>query len=74
MQNARRVCNTDNVCTDLYILLKPQSELGYLGFYLAKINELLSKIIVNMSSRFHSDMPRLNSLEILRYLTMNLNI
>ena len=23
--------NTDNICTDLYILLKPQSELGYLG-------------------------------------------
>ena len=21
-----------NVCTDLYILLKPQSELGYVGF------------------------------------------
>ena len=26
--------NTDNICTDLYILLKPQSELGYLGSYL----------------------------------------
>ena len=25
--------NTDNICTDLYILLKPQSELGYLGLY-----------------------------------------
>ena len=24
--------NTDNICTDLYILLKPQSELGYLGY------------------------------------------
>ena len=24
--------NTDNICTDLYILLKPQSQLGYLGF------------------------------------------
>ena len=23
--------NTNNICTDLYILLKPQSELGYLG-------------------------------------------
>ena len=26
-----QLCNTDNICTDLYILLKPQSELGYLG-------------------------------------------
>ena len=26
--------NTDNICTDLYMLLKPQSELGYLGFTL----------------------------------------
>ena len=25
--------NTDNIRTDLYILLKPQSELGYLGCY-----------------------------------------
>ena len=24
--------NTNNICTDLYILLKPQSKLGYLGF------------------------------------------
>ena len=23
--------NTDNICTDLYILMKPQSKLGYLG-------------------------------------------
>ena len=23
--------NTDNICTDLYILVKPQSQLGYLG-------------------------------------------
>ena len=26
-----QLCNTDNICTDLYILLKPQSKLGYLG-------------------------------------------
>ena len=25
--------NTDNVCNDLYILLKLRSELGYLGFF-----------------------------------------
>ena len=28
-----QLCNTDNICTDLYILLKPQSELGYLGLH-----------------------------------------
>ena len=28
-----QLCNTDNICTDLYILLKPQSKLGYLGLY-----------------------------------------
>ena len=26
-----QIRNTGNVCTDLFILLKPQSELGYLG-------------------------------------------
>ena len=30
--------NTDNIRTDLYILLKPQSELGYLGSNLICIN------------------------------------
>ena len=29
--NIQYVRNTDNIRTDLYILLKPQSELGYLG-------------------------------------------
>ena len=29
-----QIRNTDNICTDLYILLKPQSELGYLGLQL----------------------------------------
>ena len=42
-----------------------------IGFHLAEINELLSKIIVSMRSRFHSDMPRLNSLEFSRYLRMD---
>ena len=30
--------NTDNICTDLYILLKPQSELGYLGSNVEKLS------------------------------------
>ena len=30
-QPLRIVRNTDNICTDLYILLRPQSELGCLG-------------------------------------------
>ena len=33
-----QLCNTDNICTDLYILLKPQSELGYLGSTSCNLN------------------------------------
>ena len=40
-------------------------------FYLAIINELFSKIIVNTGFRFHSEMPRLNSLKFSGYLTMD---
>ena len=38
--------NTDNIYTDLYILLKPQSELGYLGSERRIVNCLLPRLPV----------------------------
>ena len=49
--------NTDNICTDLYILLKPQSQLGYLGstkieFDLASYLEMIIAAILVMRQIF----------------------
>ena len=38
--------NTDNIRTDLYILLKPQSELGYLGYEQEGSKTLPNPVIV----------------------------
>ena len=50
-----QIRNTDNICTDLYILLKPQSELGYLGcscFYCTfSAIDLMSHFKYNVNSQ-----------------------
>ena len=50
-----QVRNTDNISTDLYILLKPQSQLGYLGFngeYLLCPDNALSPSRADASIRY----------------------
>ena len=58
-----QVHNTDNISTDLYILLKPQSQLGYLGFngeYLRRPDNVLSPSRADASSWYGCIKPLIN--------------